>query len=97
MYRSEYTTPDNFANNIEIYIHNDDCVPSLSLGVIAKLVDSMQEVSDLNLPFYQVCNLMAGSGLPTTQENLDIIAEILNFVSNNEKIKGKIFLLLLTN
>jgi len=34
---------------IEIYIHGNDCVPSLSLGVFARLKKSMMEVDNLDL------------------------------------------------
>jgi hypothetical protein len=88
VYRSESTLPANLTDNIEIFIHNNDCVPSLSLGVVAKLVESMQEVSDLDFSVHQVIMMRAGLELPTTQENVDIIAETLEYVSKSEKIKG---------
>ena len=91
VYRSESTIPSDFTDTIEIYIHNNDCVPSLSLGVFGKLVESMQEVSDLDFSVHQVCMMIAGSEMPTTLENVDIIAETLNFVNTNEKIEGNYF------
>ncbi len=83
------TIPANFTDNIEIYIHNNDCVPSLSFGVIAKLAKSMQEVSDLNFPIYQVFTMRAEWEFPTTQENVEIIAAALDNINKNEKINGK--------
>jgi hypothetical protein len=45
--------PDQISNKIEIYIHGNDCVPSLSLAVIKKLLLTMEKVDNLKLSYLE--------------------------------------------
>lgn len=49
VYRTEATFPDQFSQNICIYVNDKDVVPRLSLGSVAKLLSMLREVDMLGL------------------------------------------------
>ena len=63
VYRSTVKLPKEVKHKIEIYINNNDCVPRLSLGVIAKLLAMMKAVDSLPLTTYEQLQLLAGKSL----------------------------------
>ena len=60
VYRSSIKLPKDMKHKIEIYINNNDCVPRLSLGVIAKLLAMMKSVDALPLTTTEQLQLVAG-------------------------------------
>ena len=60
VYRSTVKLPKEMKEKIEIYINNNDCVPRLSLGVIAQLLAKMKAVDALPLTTTEQLQLLAG-------------------------------------
>jgi hypothetical protein len=52
--------PKEVKHKIEIYINNNDCVPRLSLGVVAKLLAMMKTVDALPLSKFEQLQVLAG-------------------------------------
>jgi len=70
VYRSEQNLPDEIVNSIEIYINNNDCVPSLSLGTVKKLLNTMIQVDEMKMSTVGVGLLLAGKDIFGDMESL---------------------------
>ncbi len=75
VYRSSTPLPNDVIKKIEIYINNNDCVPSLSIAVIARLSAMMKAVDDLKFSPLEIADLLRNSVLyPNNMD--DLIAAI---------------------
>ena len=75
VYRSDTPLPSEVIKKIEIYINNNDCVPSLSIAVVAKLSAMMKSVDDLKFSLLEITDLLHYSTL--FPQNMDqLIAAI---------------------
>jgi hypothetical protein len=61
VYRSSVKLAKELKHKIEIFINNNDCVPRLSLGVVAKLLAMMKAVDSLPLSKFEQLQLLSGN------------------------------------
>ena len=61
VYRSSSKLPKDLKTKIEIFINNNDCVPRLSLGVVAKLLAMMKAVDSLPISKFEQLQLLSGN------------------------------------
>jgi len=59
VYRSNKKIPQSLSSSIQIYINNYDCVPSLSLSSVAKLLAAVRAVDHLGLSLSQQLSILA--------------------------------------
>ncbi len=72
VYRSNTPLPRDVVKRIEIYINNNDCVPSLSIAVIAQLSAMMKAVDDLKFSPLEIADLLHGHS-SLFPENMDYL------------------------
>merc|ERR1712178_549504 len=59
VYRSTKPLPHTVTSSIQIYINNFDCVPSLSLSSVAKLLATVRAVDQLGLSLTDQLSIIA--------------------------------------
>jgi hypothetical protein len=78
--QGDYKLPTSVANAIEIYINNNDIVPRLSLGTVAKLLAMLRAVDHLDLSISQQFFLLAGRMDDEAEKNMEMVREAIKKV-----------------
>lgn len=76
--------PSSVVNAIEIYINNNDIVPRLSLGTVAKLLAMLRAVDHLDLSISQQFFLLAGRMDQEAEKNMEMVREAIKKVKQEK-------------